>query len=315
MWKYDLVKRPEIDFGIAKRLAIKWIVAFSSVRAAWAWFPLSRSHRWAGQASKNHHLQFSTLHHSYGMVGWLRGISFHLSTKDHLPLGRKTPSTPAPRPHSFRSTSLDTQKRCSQSDNLGQQQPRRESYGMTRAQKLFRRESYQDLQYLRYENAISAMDFPTFWCDIAGTWISTSYIHIQVIYIYLLGSRNIVFDLPCRSLDMSHLQKCTTPPNKPNGQPRGTIWKEILEVNLCKLVYCIFEWYVFYTWSGIKVLVFSSKGVKQENVSAAKKSKRLAVHVPNLENSEIMPAIILQHHWAQIKWHYLSWYPLSLQFV
>lgn len=89
MWKYDLVKRPEIDFGIAKRLAIKWIVAFSSVRAAWAWFPLSRSHRWAGQASKNHHLQFSTLHHSYGMVGWLRGISFHLSTKDHLPLGRK----------------------------------------------------------------------------------------------------------------------------------------------------------------------------------------------------------------------------------
>ena len=90
-------------------------------------------------------------------------------------------STPAPRPHSFRSTSLDTQKRCSQSDNLGQQQPRRESYGMTRVQKLFRRESYQDLQYLRYEKAISAMDFPTFWCDIAGTWISTRYIRIQVI--------------------------------------------------------------------------------------------------------------------------------------
>lgn len=77
-----------------------------------------------------------------------------------------------------------------------------------------------------------------------------------------------------------------------------------MEVNLCfKLVCCIFEWYqyVFYTCLVIKILIFSSKGVEQEKCKSCKKSKRLVVHVPNLGHSEIMPAMMLQHHWAQIK--------------
>lgn len=237
---------------------------------------------------------------------------FTFQQRTTFPLDEKTPSTPAPRPHSFRSTSLDTQKRCSQSDNLGQQQPRRGSYGMTRVQKLFRRGSYQDLQYLRYEKAISAMDFPTFWCDIAGTWISTRYIRIQVIYLDQETS-----SLICRAGHWTWVTFKSAPLLQINRmgnlveQSGKRFWKWIF-ANL-SILYSNGMCSIHEAW--LKSSFSVAKGSNKRNVSAATKSKRLAVHVPDLDNSEIMPAIILQHHWAQIKRHYLSWHPLSLQFV